>query len=102
MRSADDVGIAAEHALPEPVAQDHDRRLARHVVFGQQQPAVQRLRAEQVEQAGRGAQRLDALRLIAPEQRAAAALRDRHLLERAVLVLDVDVLPRRRPVLREC
>ena len=95
----DDAGIAAEDALPEAVAQDYDLRPARHVVLRQEQPTVQRPRAEQMKQARRGAQRLHALRPIASQQRAAAPLRDRHLLKRPVLVPDVDVLPRRWPVL---
>ena len=33
MSVPDDVRVAAEHPLPESVAQDHDRRLPRHVVL---------------------------------------------------------------------
>ena len=62
---ADDLRIAVEQALPQRVAQDRDRRLARLVLLGQQDAAEQRLRAQHREQAGRSAQPLDPLGLIA-------------------------------------
>ena len=95
----DDRRIGGKDPLPEAVAENHDRRLAGDVVFRQEQPPVERPRAEQVEQAGRRQQQLDPLGLLPPEQRGAAALGDRHLLERSVLVPDIDVLAGRRPVL---
>ncbi len=96
---AHDRRIGGKDPLPEAVAENHDRRLAGDVVFRQEQPPVERPRAEQVEQAGRRQQQLDPLGLLPPEQRGAAALGDRHLLERSVLVPDIDVLAGRRPVL---
>ena len=75
------------------VTQHDNLRLARDVVLGQEQAAVQRRGSEQMKQAGRRAQGFDALRLIEAEQRAAIPSRDRHLGEGLVLVADVDVLP---------
>ena len=51
---ADDGGVGVEQPPPEAVAENDDRRFARLVFFRQQQPAVKRLRAEQVEQARGG------------------------------------------------
>jgi hypothetical protein len=95
------ISPSAEGALPEGVAEDHHRRLSRHVVLGLQQASVHGPRAQHRKQAGRGLEPFDALRLIRAEQRGDAPARDRHLLERAVLLLDVEVLPWRRPVLRD-
>ena len=97
----DHIRVGAEGALPEAVAQDDDRRLAGRVFIRPQQPSVERLRAEQVEQAGGRQNPFDPLRVLAGQQRAGAALRNRHLLERSVFGADVDELPRRRPVLRD-
>ena len=82
------------------MTQDHHRRLARRIVLRQQQPAVLRLCAEQVEQVGGRPERFDSLWLFEPQQRSAPALRDRYLLERLTLRPKVDVLSRRGPVLR--
>ena len=68
------------------------------ILFRQQQPAEERLGAEHPQQAGLPAHPVDPLGLLAAGQRQAAALRQRHLLEGMVLVLDIDVLARRRPV----
>ena len=97
----DDVRIRPEEPRPERVAEDHDRRLPRRVFFGKQEPPVQRPGAQQLEEARRRSQGLHALRLLEPEQRAGATAGDRHLVERPALVPDVDVLPGRRPVLRD-
>ena len=99
-RLADDRRIAAERALPERVAENHDGRLARHVLVSPQETPVHRPGAEQRKQTGRGLERLDALRLVRANQRADAPARDRHQLERSILLLNVEVLPRRRPILR--
>ena len=45
-----------------------------------------------------GAQPVDQLGLIAAGQRETAALGERHLIKGMVLVLDIDVLARRRPI----
>ena len=65
--AADDVRIRVEDASPEAMTENHDRRLARRVLFGQEQPAVERSRAQQVKQARRRPQRFDTLRLIEAE-----------------------------------
>ena len=101
------LGSRVERALPERVAEHDDGRFARQSSSGKQQPTVEGLRAEQVEEARRRQQHLDPLRLgerrfsAAADQRPAATLRDRQLGERSILVLDVDELARRRPVLRD-
>ena len=98
---ADDARIASEHPRPEAVTEDRHGGLARFVLVRTQQPAVERLGAQQREEAGRRLEDLDAIRLIETQQRPAAASRDGHLVEGTILRLNVDVLAGRRPVLRD-
>jgi hypothetical protein len=61
----------------------------------------QGFRSQQMKQVRGGLQAIDQHRLIEPRERAVSPMRDRDLLEGMVLIQDVDVLPGRRPVLRD-
>ena len=97
-RPADDVRVRVEQPLPQAVAQNRDGRLAGLVLIRRQQAAQQRPGPEHPQQARLRAHSVDQFRLLPPGQREAPGLRQRHLFERVVLVLYVDVLARRRPV----
>ena len=106
---AHDARIGAERAAPECVTEDNDGRVSQRVLLRAKEPSVEWRRAQQVKQARRRLEPFDALRPVlrgrrisrAREQCADAAVRDRHFGKRAVLLLDVEVLSGRRPVLRD-
>jgi hypothetical protein len=65
-RFADHVRVGAEAAGPQAVADDHDARTERHVLFGHECAAVFDRRAEQPEEIGRDPARLQLFGELAP------------------------------------
>ena len=102
MIAADDVRVGIEGPLPEAVTENDDGRLTR----ARLRPAAAAGRRAASRRAGgtgwkRSAAPSTRCASVARQQRTGAPLRNRHLFERLILVPDVDVLPRRRPVLRD-
>ncbi len=95
---ADDIGIGAERAFPETIAENGHGGFAGFVLLRQQQAAKQGLCTEHVEQAGLCSHAIDEFGLLTASQREGAALGEGHLLEGVVFVLDVNVLAWRGPV----
>ena len=87
--AADDVGIAAELALPEAGADQDHRRRARPVLVGGEVAPEHRLDAEHAEEVRRDELALEALRLADAGQAEALHARHRHRGEAAVLPLPV-------------
>ena len=97
-RAADGVGAAAVAAHPRAVRQQCLAARARRVVGGGEEGADERLRAEHCQQVRGDADRPYPLRLAVAGEVRVGADRDRHRLEAADRVLDVEVLRRREPV----
>jgi hypothetical protein len=95
---ADDRGVAAIEAGPEPVAEDGDWRFAGLVVLGLQHTAELRPCAQHLEQVGGRSQNVDAVRLVEAGEVHGGALRDGDIIERLALRADVVELPGGRPV----
>src|SRR5581483_12477128 len=100
-RLPDDIWVGTEAALPEAVTEDDRRRLALLILFRQEDAAKQRLRVEEREERRRDARAFDVFGGATACEVEAAAERRRDMLEDMVFSFDVEVLPRRKPILHD-
>src|SRR6185369_3850198 len=88
---ADRARVAAEVALPEPVADDGDGRVAGELLVGPEAATDDRAHAERVEEVGRGHGHVNAPRLArARDDVAVADEVGREVLERRLLLAPVE------------
>ena len=98
---ADDFGVRAKAALPEPVTENDRQRLALLIFFRQEGAAKQGSSAKERKERRRHPRAFDVLWRSATGEVIAAAERRRDLLEDMIFGLDVEVLARRKPILHD-
>jgi hypothetical protein len=98
---AEDARIAAEHALPQVVAEHHDRRIAGAILGRFEPPAQHRPHAEQRQQLVGGVGRLHPDRAITAGQRGRAELPGRDRRAAAAAGPEVPEVGRRQPDVRQ-
>jgi hypothetical protein len=84
--------------LPRAIAEDGYLWLARRVFFREERAAEKSFSAEHLQESRLRAEAVKTLGLFETGEYGLAALGDGHLLERVILLLNVDVLAGRRPI----
>ena len=94
-RRSDQVPTRAEPVLPEPVADDDDAARTGPILLGEEGPAVQRSRAEEIEQVGGDQGAIDHFRVVAAREREGGRSERRHPREGARLIAPIGEIGRR-------